>query len=63
MTLSTNITDTTNEATTKRRVISLSERTYNRLAKFGRWSESADDLINRILNEREGKEVSEQSAS
>ncbi len=31
MTLSTNITDTTNEATTKRRVISLSERTYNRL--------------------------------
>ena len=56
MTLSTNITDTTNEATTKRRVISLSEKTYNRLVKFGRWSESADDLINRILDERSGKE-------
>ena len=63
MTLSTNITDTTNEANTKRRVISLSKKTYNRLAKFGRWSESADDIINRILDEREGKEVSEHSAS
>jgi hypothetical protein len=63
MTLSTNITDTTNEANSKRRVISLSKKTYNRLAKFGRWSESADDIINRILDEREGKEVSEHSAS
>jgi hypothetical protein len=63
MTLSTNITDTTNEANSKRRVISLSKKTYNRLAKFGRWSESADDIINRILGEREGKEVSEHSAS
>jgi hypothetical protein len=63
MTLSTNITDTTNEANTKRRVISLSKKTYNRLAKFGRWAESADDIINRILDEREGKEVSEHSAS
>ena len=63
MTLSTNITDTTNEANSKRRVISLSKKTYNRLAKFGRWSESADDIINRILDEREGKEASEHSAS
>ena len=52
MTLSTETTETN----LKRKTLSLSEKTYNRLAKYGRWSESGDDLINRILNEREGKE-------
>jgi hypothetical protein len=42
---------------------SISEKTHNRLAKYGQWSEGADQLINRILNEREGKEVSKHSAS
>jgi hypothetical protein len=59
MTLSANVT----EANTKRKSLSLNEKTYSRLAKYGHWSESADDLINRILNEREGKEVREHSAS
>jgi hypothetical protein len=36
--------------------LSISEKTYNRLAKYGHWSESADQLINRILDERDGKE-------
>jgi macrodomain Ter protein organizer (MatP/YcbG family) len=58
MTLSANVTNVTNAigTNTKRKSLSLNEKTYNRLAKFGHWSESADDLINRILDEREGKE-------
>lgn len=52
MTLSANVTETN----TKRKSLSLNENTYNRLAKYGHWSESADDLINRILDERESKE-------
>jgi macrodomain Ter protein organizer (MatP/YcbG family) len=55
MTLSAKVTNVT-ETNTKRKSLSLNERTYNRLAKYGHWSESADNLINRILDEREGKE-------
>jgi hypothetical protein len=46
----------------KYKSVSISEKTYNRLAKYGHWSESADQLINRILDERDRKEVSEHSA-
>jgi hypothetical protein len=47
----------------KYKSVSISEKTYNRLAKYGHWSESADQLINKILDQREGKEVGEYSAS
>ena len=47
----------------KYKSVSISEKTYNRLAKYGHWSESADQLINQILDQREGKEVGEYSAS
>ena len=62
MTFSVNTTETENP-NLKRKTLSLNEKTYNRLAKYGHWSESADQLINRILNEREDKEVGEHSAS
>jgi hypothetical protein len=62
MTYSTNVTETENP-NLRRKTLSLSEKTYDRLAKYGHWSESADQLINRILNERESKEVNENSAS
>ena len=55
MTLSTETT-TPAETNSRRKTLSLNEKTYNRLAKYGHWSESADDLINRILDERSGKE-------
>lgn len=48
--------------TRKYKSVSISEKTYNKLAKYGHWSESADQLINRILDERDGKEVSEHGA-
>ena len=51
MTLSTETTETN----LKRKTLSLSEKTYNRLAKYGRWSESGDDLINRIKQTAEPK--------
>ena len=47
----------------KRKTISLTEKTYNRLSKVGKWSESADDLLNRILDEKEKKEISEEERS
>jgi hypothetical protein len=52
MTLSANVTETN----TKRKSLSLNDKTDNRLAKYGHWSDSADDLINRILDGRKGKE-------
>jgi hypothetical protein len=51
MTLSANVIETN----TKRKSLSLNEKTYNRLAKYGHWSESADQLINTILDEREAR--------
>jgi hypothetical protein len=39
----------------KYKSVSIFEKTYNRLAKYGHWSESADQLINQILDQREGK--------
>jgi len=47
----------------KYKFVSISEKTYNRLAKYGHWSERTNQLSNRILDGREGKEVSEYSAS
>jgi hypothetical protein len=53
-----------NSSQRKYKSVSISEKTYNRLARYGHWSESADQLINRILDEQDGKEnVSETSAS
>jgi hypothetical protein len=49
--------------TRKYKSVSISEKTYNRLVKYGHWSESADQLINRILDEREGKQVSKHNTS
>ena len=48
---------TTNESLTetKRKTITLDEETYKRLGKVGTFGESFDNLINRILDEREGK--------
>ena len=47
----------------KRKTISLTEKTYNRFSQFGKWGESADDLLNKILDEKEGKEVNESERS
>ena len=52
MTLSANVTETN----TKRKSLSLNDKTDNRLAKDGHWSDSADDLISRILDGRKDKE-------
>jgi CRISPR/Cas system-associated protein endoribonuclease Cas2 len=46
-----------------RRTLSVTDKTFKRLAKHGKWNESADDLINRILSEREKRETSDRERS
>lgn len=41
------------ESEKNRKTLSITNETYCRLASVGIWSESADHLINRLLDERE----------
>jgi hypothetical protein len=46
-----------------RRTLSVTDKTFQRLAKHAKWNESAGDLITRILSEREKRETSDQERS
>jgi hypothetical protein len=45
------------ESEKNRKSLSIMKETYDRLSKHGHWSESADHLINRLLDERENSGV------
>jgi predicted CopG family antitoxin len=43
--------------------LSISKKTYNELSRCGRWGESTDELISRLLKERNGTEIKDGEGS